>query len=139
MNPNGESSPNFEIPKAPAPETGDPGQEQAVEAPAASAETAGKRPAAPIALPPIPDDIPSVDQPVIAIPPQDVVSHTTSDPQSSASDSDRIEPFWIKSVKDTVARTHDDPYIQSAQVSKIKADYNLKRFNKAVKTDDQAA
>lgn len=136
MNP--ESQVNFELPpQPPSPEQGQQGQEQSVEAPPARPEQVGKQAPQP-ALPAIPDDIPAADKPVIATPP-DAAAPAPSDPHAAAADSDHIEPIWVNKVKDTVARTREDPYIQSNEVSKIKADYNLKRFNKQIKTDEAAA
>jgi hypothetical protein len=141
MNPNGErtpGSPSFEIPPAPSPE-GEAQHEHAVEAPAAQPETVGKQAPKPVPLPPVPDDVPAVDQPVIAAPPADATVPMATSSHAPASDTDRIEPVWVNRIRDTVARTHDDPYIQSSEMSKIKAEYNLKRFNKQIKTDEAAA
>jgi len=135
----GESSPmNFELPpQAPLAE-GDSSQrqEKGQEAPAAPAEQAGNRPAQP-ALPAIPDDIPSVQSPVIAAPPQD--DNNAFDPHQHAQESDHIEPEWVDKAKAVISQTRDDPYMQKHEMSKIKADYIQKRFNKQIKTDEAAA
>ncbi|MGH7157000.1 MAG: hypothetical protein ACREGG_02730 [Candidatus Saccharimonadales bacterium] len=134
-----ESQVNFELPpQPPSPEQGGQGQEQADEAPPARPEQVGKQAPKP-ALPAIPDDIPAADQPVITAPPQDVAAPMPSDPHAQATDTDRIEHVWVDKVKDTVARTREDPYVQSSEMSKIKADYNLKRFNKQIKRDEAGA
>ena len=129
-----DGAPNFELPQPPSPETG-PQPEQAVEAPPAAAEKAGepvKRPA----LPTIPDEIPAVDQPVIAAPPQDLGAPDTS--AVIISDTDRPEPIWINRVDSVVARTKDDPYKQTIEMSKVKVDYQLKRFGHKPKADEAA-
>jgi hypothetical protein len=136
MNPNRGEQSNFEAPQPPqSPET-EQDQEQAAEAPPARPEAAGQQAKQP-ALPAIPDDIPPVEEPVIAAPPQDLTA-VSSSPHSGAADSDRIEPVWIDKIKQTAARTRDDPYIQSNEMSKIKAEYKLKRFDKPIKTDEAA-
>ncbi len=89
-------------------------------------------------LPVIPDDIPAVDAPVIAVPVQDnaVGSPILDHP---ANDSERIEPVWVDKAKQIIAQTHADPYMQKDQMSKIKAEYIQKRFNKQIKTDEAPA
>jgi hypothetical protein len=137
MEPNREGGPNFELNLPPAPEGGQR-QERAAEAPAARPETAGKQAPAP-ALPVIPDDIPSVDQPVIAAPPQDLAAPVIADPKAAAQDGDRIEKEWVDKAKAVIAHTQDDPYRQKDQMSRIKAEYIQKRFNKTIKTDEAPA
>ncbi len=130
---------NFELPPQPAsPEAGEQGAEQAVEAPPARRETVGKQPSQPVALPPVPTDVPAADQPIVAVPPQDLTGPVRT-PHATTQDSDRIEPVWINKVKNVVASTQDDPYRQKDEMSKVKADYIQKRFNKTIKTDEAAA
>jgi hypothetical protein len=135
MNPNREGGQfNFELPPQPEPlEGGEKRQDKALEAAPAPPERAGQQ-APPPALLAIPDDIPAADTPVIAVPVQDVTTaHPV--PDSSAQDSDHIEPAWVNKAKEIIAQTHDDPYLQKDQMSKVKADYIMKRFNKQIKTE----
>jgi hypothetical protein len=128
---------NFELPPQPAsPEADNQRQEKGTEAPAAAPEQAGKRAAQPV-LPAVPD-LPVADTPVIPVPVQD---DTTIQPPSAhpAQDSERIEPVWVNKAKEIIARTHDDPYLQKDQMSKVKAEYIQKRFNKQIKTDEAPA
>lgn len=138
METNRAGGPNFELPLQPPSPEGEQSAEQAVEALGARPETVGKQAPAP-ALPAIPYDIPAVDQPVIAAPPQDVGAPIQVDPQAVASDGDRIEQEWVDKAKAIIARTQDDPYLQKDQMSRIKAEYIQKRFNKTIKTDEAAA
>jgi hypothetical protein len=135
MEQNRGEGPNFELPLQSTPEHRP--DEQAAETQPAHQEQVGKRPTEP-ALPAIPQDIPVVDKPVIAAPPQDVAGPVPTDPHSSASDSDHIEPVWISKVKSVAAHTHDDPFMQKSQMSKLQAEYIQKRFNKTIKTDETA-
>lgn len=138
MNPNskGEAPANFEMPQPPAPEGEESHREQGQEAPAARPESAGNQPARP-ALPAVPDDIPAADQSAAAAPPQDKpVSAPTDDSSPPAKESDHIEKQWIDKAKNVVARTQDDPYMQKHEMSKVKAEYIQKRFNKQIKTDE---
>jgi hypothetical protein len=61
------------------------------------------------------------------------------DPKAAAQDSDRIEQEWVDKAKAIIQRTQDDPYLQKDQMSRIKAEYIQKRFNKTIKTDEAAA
>jgi hypothetical protein len=141
MEPNRGGTPNFELPREQpeaAPEQGEARREQTVEqAPAARPERspqAAKQPALPV----VPDDIPAADNPVIAAPPDDVTDNAF-DPHQAAEDTDRIEPEWVDKAKAIVSQTHDDPYAQKHEMSKIKAEYIRKRFGKTIKTDEAAA
>jgi hypothetical protein len=137
MNPNREGPASFELPTPSTPED-ETRQEQAVEAPPAQPEQVGKQAKQP-ALPKVPDDIPAVDKPLVAAPPQDVKRSVPSDPHVSAGDSERIEPIWVNKVKDIELHTVDDPHTRTVEMSKVKAEYKLKRFNKQVKSDEAAA
>src|SRR5579862_1189528 len=132
-------APNFELPRQPekSPEAENQ-QERAVEAPAARPETSGSQPQQP-ALPAVPVDIPDADQPVVAAPAQDVAAPVPTSVKSGAQDGDNIEREWVDKVKNVIARTQDDPYLQKDQMSKVKAEYIQKRFNKTIKTDEAAA
>jgi hypothetical protein len=139
MNPNrGEAPANFELPPQPPSPEGETKQEQSVEAPAARPETSGNRPQAP-ALPSVPQDIPAADQPLIAAPPQDVTVPSPDGSPKAGDNPDQIEREWIDKVKGVVASTREDPYLQKDQMSKVKAEYIKKRFNKQIKTDEAAA
>lgn len=135
MEPSG--GPNFEVPLPPSSSEVRQGHEQQAEAPPSRPEQTAKQPPQP-ALPAIPDDIPVADQPVIAAPPQDVTAPIPTDPKSIATDSDHIERQWVDKVKNIVAHTQDDPHLQKEQMSRIKAEYIQKRFNKNIKTDEAA-
>ena len=138
MDPNRGGAPNFELPAQPRSPEEEHGQEQAVEAPVAAPEKSGNQPKQP-ALPAVPDDIPTADQPVIAAPPQDVTAPIPVDPKAVAADTDNIEREWVDKVKNIIAHTQEDPHLQKEQMSKIKAEYIQKRFNKTIKTDEAAA
>jgi hypothetical protein len=57
---------------------------------------------------------------------------------TDAADTDRIEKQWIEKAKSVIAQTRDDPFEQKNAMSKVKAEYIQKRFNKTIKTDDTA-
>ena len=138
MNPNREGQSSFELPPEaqPSPEAGQQGQEQTVEAPLARPEQVGKQPPQPV-LPAVPQDIPAVDQPVIAVPPDDITGVAPTS-FAQAKDSDHIESQWVDKAKSVIAHTQEDPYMQKHEMSRVKAEYIQKRFGKQIKTDEAA-
>ena len=54
-----------------------------------------------------------------------------------AGDTDLIEKAWVVKAKAIVEKTKDDPYEQTKELKKIKADYQRKRFNNNLKIDDE--
>jgi hypothetical protein len=60
---------------------------------------------------------------------------STASPQI-ADDSDLIEKEWVVKAKEIVARTKDDPYAQNKEMSKVKAEYLIKRYNKELKLNN---
>lgn len=77
------------------------------------------------------------DEPADQSAPTAPVSPSTSD--LKAADADLIEKEWIERAKTIVTKTKDDPHRQKSEMSKVKADYIQKRFNKIIKTDDAVA
>ena len=95
-------------------------------------------------------NLPPVDQPALASATQGLAqsgkqatqiptgdANTTAvDPMAAglmADDVDLIEKEWIFKAKAIVAQTKDDPYVQNKELSKVKAEYVKKRFNKDLK------
>lgn len=55
----------------------------------------------------------------------------------AAEDSDLIEKEWVIKAKQIVDATRQDPYEQTKQIGKFKAEYMKKRYNKTIgQTDD---
>jgi len=130
------TAPSFELPPeaVPSPEN-EQGREQANEAPPARLEQAAKQPKQP-ALPPIPDDLPSVNQPVIAAPPQDLAA---AEHHPALPDSDRMPPAYLHEAKGIEASTADDPHQRVVGMSQLGEKYKKGRFNWQPKTDQEAA
>mgnify|MGYP000885213938 CR=1 FL=1 len=59
----------------------------------------------------------------------------SSDPQI-ADDVDVIEKEWVDKAKKIVTATKDNPHQQEKEVSKLQADYLMKRYNKQVKLSE---
>ena len=47
-----------------------------------------------------------------------------------ADDSDVIEKEWVDRAKKIIAATANDPFVEARELSKLKANYMSKRFNK---------
>ncbi len=54
-----------------------------------------------------------------------------------ADDADLIEKEWVEKAKQIVDNTRHDPYSQNKQLTKVKADYLKKRYNKDIKLDEE--
>jgi hypothetical protein len=52
---------------------------------------------------------------------------------AAADDNDIIEREWVSKAKAIIARTVNDPRAQAIELSKFKADYIQKRYNRSVK------
>ena len=131
MNPQFEQSQGLHLPEpsrqaaqfAPAPEN-----QRSVELPHAP-NVAPLQPLAPVAAPatpanPVPPAQP-IPTPTLAIPfPADDIE----DPE--------FDEKWINSAKEIVEKTRADPYMQSKELGKFKADYLQVRHNKNIKTAD---
>lgn len=139
MNPQFDKSANLNLPP-PMPENSGPAP---FEAPEGGAGTVEAAPAAPErqlqpkapALPPIP----AQQQPQQGQTATNVAPHTTANstalPQM-ADDSDLIEKEWVNKAKEIIAKTQEDPYKQSKEITYMKADYLQKRYNKALKLSE---
>jgi hypothetical protein len=75
-----------------------------------------------------PANIPT--QPLAQVPPQDTA-------QVHADDDSAVDQEWIAKAREIVTRTHSDPYLQSKEISKIKAQYIKVRYNKDIKTVEE--
>ncbi len=135
-----EHAPSLELPQAPAPErVSAPAPERGQVAvtseaqAAATLEQAGGQSAVP------------------QVPPPMVPAQTSSQPQADpvlqsavggaaypqiADDNDLIEKEWVLKAKEIVAQTAHDPHLQNEAISRFKADYLKKRYNKDIKLSE---
>lgn len=51
-----------------------------------------------------------------------------------AADTELIEKEWVVKAKQIIESTGQDPYLQQEEISKMKADYVKKRYNKDIAT-----
>lgn len=138
--------PQFELPPEPAegkePQKPTPEQLPEQQQPAAAEAGVGKRAPKPGST--AAGDAAQLPQaPALpTTPPADQPAATTVSPITnnlSAKDADLIEKEWVMRAKSIVNQTHNDPHRQKSEMSKVKADYIQKRFNKIIKTDEAAA
>jgi hypothetical protein len=133
MNPN-TSEPGFELP-TPQPQGGSESMPEGTEKLSPARPEVSNPPASPSGKPA------STSTP--ASPVNDITSPTSQPPAqthpaapSIADDNDLIEKEWVQKAKQIVAATKDDPYTQNKEISRFKADYLKKRYNKDVKLED---
>jgi hypothetical protein len=139
MNPQFDKPANLNLPP-PMPESS--GQAP-FEAPEGGAQTIEAAPAAPErqlqpAAPALPA-IPAQQQPQQGQTASNVAPSTTANPATlpqMADDSDLIEKEWVNKAKEIIAKTQEDPYKQSKEITYMKADYLQKRYNKALKLSE---
>ena len=60
-----------------------------------------------------------------------------SEPSSSEDDGDVLDKEWVKKAKVIVEANKADPFKESQELSKAKADYLRVRYSKHIKVDEQ--
>ncbi len=65
-----------------------------------------------------------------------IISASDNSSPQLADDVDVIEKEWVNKAKKIVNETKDDPYKQEKEVSKLQADYLLKRYGKQLKVEE---
>jgi hypothetical protein len=126
--------PSFELP-APLPDSGEFSDLSIEQAPARPEQAP---------LPPVAAPLPvsgTAQQPMLQ---QIAPVQSPQSPSSSvipvgpavADDHDLIEKEWVVKAKQIVAATREDPHAQSRELSRFKADYLKKRYNKDIKVEE---
>lgn len=98
------------------------------------AETAPSLAAATTGMPAYMLPVPTAPLPSLNV--SSVASTTNSSNPSVADDADLIEKEWVQKAKQIIAKTQNDPFQQSREISLIKADYMQKRYNKVLKQSE---
>ncbi len=75
-------------------------------------------------------------QPVVPAPVTQPVVDLPGDNPAAADDADVIEKEWVDKAKKIVWATKDDPHQQEKEVSKLQADYLMKRYGKQMKLSE---
>lgn len=112
----------------PNPETPIASPEQARVVEQLAADHAGHKP---LPAPPTP----VVSQPQVAPQPTTPSNAISTANPTSASDGNLIEKEWIDKVKQVINSTADDPHAQQREVSRLMADYVLKRTGRKIGKD----
>jgi hypothetical protein len=126
---------NGELPSITMPERG--GQTSGELMPPAALEMRN----APGASAPMPAGVPASAAPTMAPPlmapdePVAMVPAPATGAPAIADDVDLIEREWVDKAKQIVEMTRSEPYEQKQEVSRLKADYLQKRYNKTVKVE----
>lgn len=127
-----ESGPGFELPAIPA----DGNESESVSHEVVPAQPESYRmPSQPV---PIQTNTLTSNQPLSPVVDNSQANNvgTSQSMPSIADDSDLIEKEWVIKAKQIVAATKSDPYRQNIEMSKMKADYLKKRYNKDIKVED---
>jgi len=75
-------------------------------------------------------------QPITPDPAPQVPTSNPDDNLAAADDADVIEKEWVDKAKKIVGATKDDPHQQEKEVSKLQADYLMKRYGKQMKLSE---
>ena len=137
MDPHVDTTPGLGLPQ-PSPEQGAVayGTQRAPETASVVAESAPL----PQAAPPLP---PMAQAPAAALPPATATMPQATMVQAAGStsaddDSDALDEEWVNKAKAIVEQTKADPYVESKELGKVKADYLRIRYNKQIKVaEDQ--
>jgi hypothetical protein len=73
----------------------------------------------------------SMPTPLVAMPVQDDAT------QDDGADTSALDAEWVNKAKEIVERTHTDPYLQSKELSRIKAQYIKARYSKDIKVSEE--
>ncbi len=134
--------PSFELPPQPEnlEEVNEVAAEQLTHTPEQTGNQAGTA-APPLQAPPAQPDPTPLQQVQAPNQPTNIVvqSAPATDDGLEARNVDLIEKEWVDKAKNIVAKTQDDPFVQKNEISKVKAEYIQKRFNKTIKADETAA
>jgi hypothetical protein len=71
--------------------------------------------------------------------PQPIAAPAAPLPVASSDDNDELDQEWINKAKAIVEHTKNDPYVESREISKAKADYLRTRYNKHIKVAEERA
>lgn len=85
------------------------------------------------AVPPAPFTLPDSVAATQAAP---AATQASTDGPQLADDGDLIEKEWVAQVKHIISTTGNDPFEQSQQIARLKADYMQKRYGKVIKTEE---
>ncbi len=133
MNPNYSEQPNLNLP-TPIFEAGPSRDEQlpSVAGPEQQASSSSQMPS--LTLPTdnsLATGIPTQNVSLTATP--QVPANGSSSTPLIADDGDLIEKEWVEKAKIIVSKTKNDPYTQTNEVNRFKADYMKRRYNKDIK------
>jgi hypothetical protein len=88
----------------------------------------------------IPAAQPVAQQPIpIALAPDPGANSTMGSASATADDNtDALDEEWVSKAKAIVERTKSDPYLETKELNKAKADYLRVRYNKELKVSEES-
>jgi hypothetical protein len=90
--------------------------------------------------PPLINNVPPVANPMPPIPQPFAQQYAVTPPSApvpNGEDKDLIPKEWVIKAKRIVERTRSDPFEQSQEFNKLKAEYIKQRYNMVIKVNDQ--
>lgn len=82
--------------------------------------------------------VPAAASPMMGPDPAQAAPAQDANAPAIADDVDLIEKEWVDKAKQIIDMTANEPYQQKQEMSRLKADYLQKRYNKVVKVDSPA-
>ncbi|HUC90171.1 MAG TPA: hypothetical protein VMR45_05190 [Patescibacteria group bacterium] len=80
--------------------------------------------------------VPLPQAPPLAVP-STAVAPTATAIAADDDNTDAIDQEWISKAKAIVEKTRSDPYLESRELGKVKADYLKTRYNKHIKVAEE--
>ncbi|MEK7153070.1 MAG: hypothetical protein AAB834_03925 [Patescibacteria group bacterium] len=86
---------------------------------------------------PVAQPIPAIaqpQQPVVPLVP--ISAQDAAIIQADDTDDSALDEEWVNKAREIVERTHSDPFMQSREISRVKAEYIKVRYNKDIKNSE---
>ncbi|HKU19249.1 MAG TPA: hypothetical protein VJP80_08395 [Candidatus Saccharimonadales bacterium] len=80
-----------------------------------------------------------VIRPIPAATDQSAIQQQASNATADDMSTDDLDEEWINKAKTIIAQTKSDPYVESREISKVKADYLKIRYNKQIKVTEDSS
>ena len=85
--------------------------------------------------PPVTSATSPVSEPALAT--LGITDSVQENPAAHADSDSALDEEWVNKAREIVQKTHADPYLQSKELGKIKAQYIKVRYNKDIKDSEE--